>query len=72
MPVQRDDADEPRLARIDDILKHLHQLEKDAGKIISSLQKERQRTKVSMARNPPARGNGRNGRLRPRKARKKR
>ena len=69
MPVQRDDADEPRLARIDDILKHLHQLEKDAGKIISSLQKERHRTKVAMVREPPAKANGR---PKARKARKKR
>ena len=69
MPVQRDDADEPRLARIDDILKHLHQLEKDAGKIISSLLKERHRTKAAMARDPPAKANGRS---KPRKARKRR
>ena len=69
MPVQRDDADEPRLARIDDILKHLHQLEKDAGKIISSLQKERHRTKAGMARDQPAKANGR---PKVRKARKKR
>ena len=69
MPVQRDDVDEPRLARIDDILKHLHQLEKDAGKIISSLQKERHRTKAAMARDLPGKANGR---PKPRTARKKR
>ena len=69
MPVQRDDADDSRLARIDDLLKHLHQLEKDAGKIITSLQKERHCTKADMARDPPAKSNGR---PRPRKARKKR
>lgn len=44
MPVR--DDDEQRLARIDDILKHLHELEKDAGKIISSLQRERHRTRA--------------------------
>jgi hypothetical protein len=69
MPVQRDDEDEPRLARIDDILKHLHQLEKDAGKIISSLQKERHHTKAAMTRNPPGKPNGR---PKTRNARKKR
>ena len=69
MPVQRDAEDGPRLARIDDILKHLHQLEKDAGKIISSLQQERHRTKVDMARDPPAKANGH---PKPRKARKNR
>jgi hypothetical protein len=69
MPVQRDDEEEPRLARIDDILKHLHQLEKDAGKIISSLQKERHRTKATMAMVPPQKANGR---PKPRKARKNR
>jgi hypothetical protein len=69
MPVKRDVEDGPRLARIDDILKHLHQLEKDAGKIISSLQKERRRTKVDMAGVPRGKENGR---PKPRKARKKR
>ena len=58
MPVQRDDEDEPRLARIDDILKHLHQLEKDAGRIINSVQKERHRTTAHMARDLSKKANG--------------
>lgn len=38
-----------RLARIDAMLNHLRELEKDTGRIISSLQRERRRTKVDMA-----------------------
>lgn len=68
MPVQRDD-EEHRLARIDEILKHLHQLEKDAGKIISSLQRERLRTRADMMGRRPEKANGRPER---RKASKKR
>jgi hypothetical protein len=59
MPVQRDEEDEHRLARIDEILKHLHQLEKDTGKIISSLQKERLRTRADMTVGQPEKANGR-------------
>lgn len=69
MLVKRDDEHGPRLARIDDILKHLHQLEKDAGKIISSLQEERHRAKANMGRDLPGKANGR---PKPRKARKQR
>jgi len=69
MLVKRDDDKGPRLARIDDILKHLHQLERDAGRIISSLQQERQRAKADMARDLPGKADGR---PKPRKARKKR
>lgn len=69
MPVQRDDEDEHRLERIDDILKHLHQLEIDAGKIISSLQRERHRAKVDMARDAPKKARDQR---QPRKARSKR
>ena len=59
MPVQRDDYDEHRLARIDEILKHLHQLEKDTGKIIGSLQKERLRTRADMTVGRTGKPNGR-------------
>jgi hypothetical protein len=69
MVPKRDDEHGPRLARIDDILKHLHQLEKDAGKIISSLQKERHHATADMARDLPGKANGR---PKPRKARKQR
>lgn len=69
MPVQRDDEDEHRLVRIDEILKHLHQLEKDAGKIISSLQRERLRTRADMMGGGPEKANDRPKR---RTARKKR
>jgi hypothetical protein len=50
---------EHRLARIDEILKHLHQLEKDTGKIISSLQKERVRTRADLTGGRPEKPNGR-------------
>lgn len=43
------DNDGARLARIDAMLTHLRDLEKDTGRIISSLQRERRRTKVKMA-----------------------
>ena len=69
MPVQRYEEDDHRLARIDEILKHLHQLEKDTGKIISSLQKERLRTRADMMDGRPEKANGR---PQGRKARKKR
>jgi hypothetical protein len=45
----RDNVDELRLGRIDEILKHLHQLEKDTGKIIGSVQRERRRAKANLA-----------------------
>jgi hypothetical protein len=54
MSVQRDNADEQRLERIDEILKHLRQLEKDTGKIIGSVQKERLRGRADIAINPRA------------------
>jgi hypothetical protein len=69
MPVQRYEEDEHRLARIDEILKHLYQLEKDTGKIISSLQKERLRNKADMMDGRPEKSKGRS---QGRKARKKR
>lgn len=43
------DNDRARLARIDAMLTHLRDLEKDTGRIISSLQRERRRTKADMA-----------------------
>jgi hypothetical protein len=43
------DNDRGRLARIDAMLTHLRDLEKDTGRIISSLQRERRRTKADMA-----------------------
>jgi hypothetical protein len=46
------DNDEDRLARIDAMLTHLRELEKDTGRIISSLQQERRRTKADMMINP--------------------
>jgi hypothetical protein len=49
---------EHRLARIDEILKHLHQLEEDTGKIISSLQKERVRARADMTGGRPEKPNG--------------
>jgi hypothetical protein len=49
-PPRNSNAD--RLARIDAMLGHLRELEKDTGKIISSLQQERKRTSADMAMNP--------------------
>jgi hypothetical protein len=43
------DNDAARLALIDAMLTHLRDLEKDTGRIISSLQRERRRTKADMA-----------------------
>lgn len=57
------DNDEDRLAHIDATLTHLRELEKDTGRIISSLQLERRRTKADMAGNSrqaaPGRGKSR-------------
>jgi hypothetical protein len=47
------DNDPARLARIDAMLTHLRDLEKDTGRIISSLQRERRRTKADMASDTP-------------------
>jgi len=43
------DNDEDRLERIDAMLTHLRELEKDTGRIISSLQREKLRTKAGIA-----------------------
>lgn len=43
------DRDGARLARIDAMLTHLRDLEKDTSRIISSLQREKRRTKADMA-----------------------
>jgi hypothetical protein len=54
MAVQRDNEEE-RIARLDAILKHLRKLEKDTGKMISSVERELDRSKTGSPKFPKKR-----------------